>query len=82
MRLEADRNKYPVLLTNGNKTSDGSIEGSGFRHFVEFHDPHPKPSYLFAIIAGKLKSITAEFITKVSNLNSLYNSILQHICCI
>lgn len=67
VRLEADKSKYPVLLSNGNKTSEGAVEGSEQNHFVEFHDPHPKPSYLFALIAGKLESITDEFTTKSGN---------------
>ena len=50
--LRADKARYPVLLSNGNLTDAGELpEG---RHFATWHDPHKKPSYLFALVAGKL----------------------------
>ena len=50
--LRADKARYPVLLSNGNLTDAGDLpEG---RHFATWHDPHKKPSYLFALVAGKL----------------------------
>ncbi len=51
-RIEADSAKYPVLLSNGNEVDSGKLEGG--RHFVTWHDPHPKPCYLFALVAGDL----------------------------
>ena len=50
VRVEADKAKYPLLLSNGNELTKGELEGG--RHFAEFEDPFPKPSYLFALVAG------------------------------
>ena len=50
--LRADRARYPVLLSNGNLVEEGRLENG--RHFAKWHDPHPKPSYLFALVAGNL----------------------------
>jgi aminopeptidase N len=50
--LRADKAKYPVLLSNGNLVEEGTLENG--RHFAKWHDPHPKPSYLFALVAGRL----------------------------
>ncbi|HKL51270.1 MAG TPA: aminopeptidase N [Wenzhouxiangellaceae bacterium] len=52
VRLEADSEKYPVLLGNGNLVESGSLGGN--RHFAVWDDPFPKPSYLFALVAGDL----------------------------
>ncbi len=61
----ADEKKYPVLLSNGNKMQcHESFDG---RHGVTWHDPHPKPSYLFALVAGDLGSISDEFVTMSGN---------------
>ncbi|MGD8309687.1 MAG: aminopeptidase N [Chromatiales bacterium] len=54
-RIEADRARYPVLLSNGNPMDQGELAGG--RHFVTWHDPFPKPSYLFALVAGDLRWI-------------------------
>ena len=50
--LRADKTKYPVLLCNGNLIEEGALDNG--RHFAKWHDPFPKPSYLFALVAGKL----------------------------
>jgi len=50
--LRADKQQYPVLLSNGNLVEQGELEGG--RHFAKWVDPHKKPSYLFALVAGKL----------------------------
>jgi aminopeptidase N len=50
--LRADKEKYPVLLSNGNLTDRGALEDG--RHFATWVDPHKKPCYLFALVAGKL----------------------------
>jgi aminopeptidase N len=50
--LRADRARYPVLLSNGNLVEEGRLENG--RHYAKWHDPHPKPSYLFALVAGNL----------------------------
>ncbi|WP_066332664.1 aminopeptidase N [Azohydromonas lata] len=50
--LRADKAKYPVLLSNGNLVEQGELPGG--RHFAKWHDPFPKPSYLFALVAADL----------------------------
>lgn len=62
VRLEADRKLSPLLLSNGNCTQKGE-NGDG-RHFAVWHDPHPKPSYLFALFAGDLGVVKEDFVTK------------------
>lgn len=52
VRIEADQSAFPVLLSNGNRGKAGALKGG--RHFAEWHDPHPKPAYLFALVAGDL----------------------------
>ncbi|HWD60831.1 MAG TPA: aminopeptidase N [Stellaceae bacterium] len=61
VRLEADRAQYPVLLSNGNRLDGGALKGG--RHFALWHDPFPKPSYLFALVAGDLGGLQDRFIT-------------------
>ena len=59
--LSADREAYPVLLSNGNLVAEGETpEG---RHWARWEDPFPKPSYLFALVAGKLAWIEDEYVT-------------------
>ncbi|NBD95565.1 MAG: aminopeptidase N [Gammaproteobacteria bacterium] len=62
VRLEAWRDVYPVLLSNGNRVESGDADDG--RHFAVWEDPFPKPSYLFAIVAGKLEAITDTFRTR------------------
>ena len=50
--LRADKAQYPVLLSNGNLVDSGDLEDG--RHFAKWVDPHKKPCYLFALVAGKL----------------------------
>ncbi|MEM1375932.1 MAG: aminopeptidase N [Pseudomonadota bacterium] len=61
VRLEADAGSVPLLLSNGNMTDSGTLEDGG--HFAVWHDPFPKPSYLFAVFAGDLGVITDSFKT-------------------
>src|SRR5215467_11585572 len=61
-RIEADKAEAPVLLANGNLTDAGDILGSG-RHFATWHDPFPKPCYLFALVGGVLGVVEDLFIT-------------------
>ncbi len=61
-RVEADKDETPILLANGNPVSAGDIEGSN-RHFAIWHDPHPKPSYLFAMVGGSLALVSDRFTT-------------------
>ena len=60
-RLEADKKETPILLGNGNPVKKGSA-GKG-RHYAIWHDPHPKPSYLFALVGGDLGSVHKPFKT-------------------
>ncbi len=52
VRMTADRARYPILLANGDPVASGDA-GDG-RHWAEWNDPYPKPSYLFALVAGDL----------------------------
>jgi aminopeptidase N len=61
-RIEADVADAPVLLANGNLIESGKLPGSN-RHFAIWHDPHPKPSYLFALVGGKLAFVEDSFRT-------------------
>jgi aminopeptidase N len=61
-RIEADKNEAPVLLANGNAVAHGDVPGTS-RHFAVWHDPFKKPSYLFAMVGGKLARIDDSFTT-------------------
>ena len=63
VRIEADRDSYPVLLSNGNLISSELVESNPSRHVVVWDDPFPKPSYLFALVAGNLKEVRSHFTT-------------------
>ncbi|MBF57667.1 aminopeptidase N [Halomonas sp. FeN2] len=56
-----DQQQEPILLANGNPIERGELEGG--RHFVTWEDPHPKPCYLFALVAGNLHSVEDHFTT-------------------
>ena len=59
--LRADRARFPILLAGGNPDGAGELEGG--RHWARFVDPHPKPSYLFALVAGRLEKIERDYVT-------------------
>ncbi len=59
VRMDAPKS-MPILLSNGNAGETGKI---GNRHFAVWDDPHPKPTYLFALVAGDLASVHDEFTT-------------------
>jgi aminopeptidase N len=61
-RIEAEKAEAPVLLANGNLISSGDIAGTT-RHFAVWHDPFPKPSYLFALVGGTLGVVEDSFTT-------------------
>ena len=61
-RIEADEADVPVLLANGNLVASGKVAGSS-RHFATWHDPFPKPSYLFALVGGRLGCVEDRFRT-------------------
>ncbi len=60
--IRADKSRYPVLLSNGNPSGSGDLAGG--RHFAKWVDPHPKPSYLFALVAGGLVAVRDTFTTR------------------
>jgi aminopeptidase N len=60
-RIEADKTEAQVLLSNGNLVESGELPGG--RHFAVWHDPHPKPSYLFALVGGNLGYVEDRFRT-------------------
>ncbi len=62
VRMTADRARYPVLLANGDPVASGDA-GEG-RHWAEWRDPFPKPSYLFALVAGDLGANRGSFTTR------------------
>jgi aminopeptidase N len=61
-RIEAKADEAPVLLGNGNLVETGKLEDG--RHYAVWHDPHPKPSYLFALVGGDFDSIHSDFVTR------------------
>jgi len=60
--IEAERARYPVLLSNGNRIGEESLADG--RHRVRWEDPFPKPSYLFALVGGDLRCHAGEFTTR------------------
>ncbi len=60
--IRADKEKYPVLLSNGNLIEKGDLEDG--KHFAQWQDPFAKPSYLFALVAGNLEHISDTFTTQ------------------
>jgi aminopeptidase N len=61
-RIEAEKAEAPVLLANGNLVEAGAVPGTS-RHFAVWHDPFPKPSYLFALVGGQLACVEDHFRT-------------------
>ena len=61
-RIEARKSDAPILLGNGNPQDSGDLP-DGF-HYTIWHDPHPKPAYLFALVGGRLDVIKQDFITQ------------------
>ncbi|KOE60278.1 aminopeptidase N [Aggregatibacter actinomycetemcomitans] len=61
-KITADKAKYPYLLSNGNRIAGGDLDDG--RHWVEWNDPFPKPSYLFALVAGGFDVLQDKFVTK------------------
>ncbi len=68
-RIEADEKKFPVLLSNGNPIDAGKLEKG--RHYTLWHDPFPKPCYLFALVAGDLQYIQDSFTTMTGRIVDL-----------
>lgn len=61
VRMAGDKAAFPVLLSNGNPVASG--ESADGTHWAEWHDPWPKPSYLFALVAGDLVATRDSFVT-------------------
>lgn len=61
-KLTACKQKYPFLLSNGNRIAQGELDGG--KHWVEWEDPFLKPSYLFAVVAGNFDLLQDKFTTK------------------
>ncbi|TYA51251.1 aminopeptidase N [Aggregatibacter actinomycetemcomitans] len=61
-KITADKAQYPFLLSNGNRIAGGELDDG--RHWVEWNDPFPKPSYLFALVAGDFDVLQDKFVTK------------------
>ena len=64
--IRADRETFPILLSNGNLVASGADEGrpGRGRHWARWEDPFPKPSYLFAVVAGNLDKLEDSFVTR------------------
>ncbi len=67
--LKADKAAYPVLLSNGNLVDSGSLEDG--RHFAKWVDPHKKPCYLFALVAGRLVAREQSIVSRAGNQHLL-----------
>jgi aminopeptidase N len=71
--LRANKAAYPVLLSNGNLVEQGNLEGAGNenRHFAKWVDPHKKPAYLFALVAGQLVCREQSITSRAGNTHLL-----------
>ena len=74
--IEADAEEYPVMLSNGNLVETTLLDDG--RHRVKWHDPHPKPCYLFALVAGQLAVIEDHFKTVSGRQVLLQIYVQQH----
>ncbi len=64
VRIDGDASQFPILLCNGNRINAGVVPEIEGTHFAEWHDPWPKPSYLFALVAGDLVANSKPFTTQ------------------
>jgi aminopeptidase N len=67
--IHAPRERFPVLLSNGNLVGQGKENGG--RHWAKFVDPFPKPAYLFALVAAKLDVMEDKFVTRSGRTTTL-----------
>jgi len=74
--ISADKSRYPVLLSNGNLVARG--DGEDGRHWAKWEDPFPKPSYLFALVAGDLACIKDRFKTMSGRVVDLHIYVQHH----
>lgn len=68
-KVIADKTAYPFLLSNGNRIAEGDAENG--RHWVQWQDPHPKPAYLFALVAGDFDVLRDKYTTMSGRLVDL-----------
>jgi len=76
VRIEADAKQYPVLLSNGNRVEQGALDEG--RHYTVWSDPFPKPSYLFALVAGDLGHVTDTYMTRPGGRTVELNVYSEH----
>ena len=74
--LIADKQRYPILLSNGNRIGQGELDDG--RHWVSWEDPFAKPCYLFALVAGQLECVSDEFVTMSGRRIKLEIFVEQH----
>jgi len=58
--ITANKSRFPILLSNGNLEAEGLSDGE--RHWARWHDPFPKPAYLFAMVAAELEKLETDFV--------------------
>ena len=75
-RIVADPRRYPVMLSNGNDVERGALDDG--RRFVVWEDPFPKPSYLFALVAGRLERVEDSFTTRSGRVVTLRIYVQPH----
>jgi len=76
--IVADKAKYPVLLSNGNRSDGGELSADPTRHWATWVDPFFKPTYLFALVAGDLAHIEDQFITQSGRQVTLQIYVQSH----
>jgi len=76
--IVADKSKFPVLLSNGNLVEQGSVDAEPGKHWAKWEDPHPKPTYLFALVAGNLQKIEDDFTTQSGRNVALHIYVQSH----
>ncbi len=74
--IVAEHDRYPVLLSNGNLAGTGTLEDG--RHWARWEDPFPKPSYLFALVAGRLDYIEDHHVTMSGRRVQLFVYVQPH----
>ncbi len=76
VEIRANAGEYPVLLSNGNRVAGGTLDDG--RHWVRWSDPFPKPSYLFALVAGDLALVNDRYVTASGRDISLEIYVQEH----
>jgi aminopeptidase N len=76
--IVADREKFPVLLSNGNLAGQGELDDDTTKHWAKWEDPFKKPTYLFALVAGKLAKIDDTFTTMSGREVALHIYVQPH----